>query len=184
MGYVIFQELVTMSLVMRINSSRAFYYCAIGVVLLDQTTKYLARSALGSGRVVNVIPECFDLRLGYNTGGAFGVLPAGGPLFIIAALVAIYAIVRLRGLGARTGFVSAALGLLFGGAAGNLTDRIFMPELGVTDFLDFHIRTGGSMRSWPTFNIADIGIVIGGLMMVYYAMVVRERDKANAELVN
>ena len=73
---------------------------AAAAVVVDQLTKLAARRLLEYDRPVGVIPGFFDLRLSYNSGGAFGILPSWAPLFIIVALVAIFAIVQLSKAGA------------------------------------------------------------------------------------
>lgn len=159
---------------MGLRNSIWFYSTAIDVVILDQVTKLLARTHLIEGKPVVIIPGFFDLRLAYNTGAAFGVLPNWAPLFILVGLVAIYAIVRLRragGHGSKT--LSIGLAMLLGGAIGNLFDRIVFASRGVTDFLDFHIRS--SALAWPTFNLADAAIVIGAVLVVFHVYVIEKR---------
>lgn len=155
-----------------------FYTLAISALVLDQITKFAARAMLTLGHKVTVIPGFFDLELSYNSGGAFGMLPNWTPLFIIVALVAIYAIVRLRRAGPDSRSLAIGLGLLLGGALGNLVDRLISPHREVTDFLSFHIGT----RSWPTFNVADIAIVVGALFTLFYVYVIEKRRVRGSEL--
>lgn len=142
------------------------------MVVLDHVTKYLARQSLAE-RSVTVIPGFFDLRLAYNKGAAFGILPNWAPLFILVGLVAIYAIVRLRRAGSASKSLSIGLAMMLGGAVGNLIDRIIFRDQGVTDFLDFHIKS--SALSWPTFNLADAAIVIGAILVVFHVYVIEKR---------
>ena len=143
------------------------------MALLDQVTKYLARQNLALNKPVVLIPGLLDLNLTYNTGAAFGILPDWAPLFIIVALVAIYAIVKLRSLGGGSVWVSVGLGMLLGGAVGNLIDRIGFAKRGVTDFIDVHV----SSFSWPTFNIADVAIVIGALLVISHVYIIERRHE-------
>lgn len=150
----------------RPRAAALLFYATAGVVLIvDQLTKLAARAWLQPYEPHTIIPGLFDIKLGYNTGAAFGVLPNWAPLFIIAALVVIFAVVRFSQarMGSRA-FV-LGLGLLLGGAIGNLIDRITAPGRGVTDFLSFHARIGGAIYAWPTFNIADIAIVTGAILV-------------------
>lgn len=151
-----------------------FYSTAIDVVVIDQLTKYLARQSLAH-KSVTLIPGLLDLRLAYNTGAAFSILPNWAPLFILVGLVAIYAIVKLRRAGSGSLWVSLGLGMLLGGAIGNLIDRIAFPGRGVTDFIDLHIRIKGTMQAWPTFNIADAAIVIGALLVLFHVYIIEKR---------
>jgi signal peptidase II len=147
-----------------------FYSTAIDVVVIDQVTKYLARQSLAH-KVVTLIPGLLDLRLAFNTGAAFSVLPNWAPLFILIGLVAIYAIVKLRRVGSGSLWASLGLGMLLGGAMGNLIDRIAFPGRGVTDFIDLHV----GHNAWPTFNIADVAIVIGALLVLFHVYIIEKR---------
>lgn len=160
------------------KNSVIFYLVGLGVVIVDQITKIIARNSL-SDRALNVIPGFFDLRLSYNRGAAFGVLPDWTPLFIIVALVAIFAIVKLRSAGPDSRSLSIGLGLLLGGALGNLIDRLISPGNKVTDFLSVHIASKGKTYAWPTFNIADMAIVIGAVIVLFYVYIIEKRRSEN-----
>ncbi len=128
---------------------------------VDRVTKILAERHLKGEAPLEVIPRIFQLRFTTNPGGAFGILGRAAWLFVGASLVVIVVIlVASRRPPSRGSAV--ALGLVFGGALGNLTDRLvrgprFSGE--VVDFLDFHV--------WPVFNVADSCIVIGaGLLLL------------------
>lgn len=157
-----------------------FYVPALGVLIIDQVTKAIARTELGGGESVTVIPGFFDLSLTFNSGAAFGILPNWTPLFILIALVAIYAIAKLRKAGAESRLLSVGLGVLLGGAVGNLIDRIFTSQHAVTDFIDLHVTVGGQEYSWPTFNIADVAIFVGAVLVIYYVYVI-DRRRAESE---
>ncbi|MCE5198425.1 signal peptidase II [bacterium] len=159
------------------SKSTRFYLPAVITVLVDQVSKYIARTALPANGAITVIPGVFDLRLSYNSGAAFGMFSNQAPLFIIVALVAIFAIVKLRNAGPDSGTLSVGLGLLLGGAVGNLIDRIFSRAHEVTDFLSLHISIGGQTRFWPTFNVADIAVVTGALLVFYYVYIIEKRKQ-------
>ena len=126
------------------------------VLVADQATKTWAVHRLRRGPIHIVGPV--DLRLTYNTGGAFGLGGGRAPFFMAAAVVLVVVLVRL-GRADRGLLPALALGLLVGGAAGNLSDRIFRHAAGgVVDF----VRLGW----WPTFNVADAAITCGGLLLV------------------
>lgn len=149
-----------------------FYISALALVIVDQLTKLIARAGLLEQRPVTLIPGILDLRLAYNPGAAFGVLPDWAPLFILVGLVAIYAIVRLRRVGSGSRLMSVGLGLLLGGAMGNLIDRVSSGGKGVTDFIDLTVKIAG--YQWPTFNVADIGIVVGAIMVLLHVYVIEK----------
>src|ERR1035437_6798625 len=158
---------------------KAFLYAtAVGALALDQITKAMARSVLTPDRPVRVIPGLFDLQLTFNSGAAFGILPKWAPLFIIIALVTIFGIVKLKGARGGSRSLAIGFGLLLGGAAGNLIDRLFAPSKEVTDFLSWHISIGGDVRAWPTFNVADVAIV-AGVILVVFSVFIFEKYRAD-----
>lgn len=143
---------------------------AIGaiVVLFDQITKIQVLRTIPLYTQIPVIEGFFNLVHVRNKGAAFGFLNRGDItwqfwLFLAAALIAL-AVVILLAKSARAdeyGFFTA-LGLIIGGAAGNLIDRILYRE--VIDFLDFYYGN----YHWPAFNVADIAICCGaGLALVF-----------------
>lgn len=136
-------------------------WTALGILVLDQLTKLVALQRLGPGVPVSVLDGFFSLTLIMNPGLAFGMLsstPTGWRW--IVALLSIGALAVLGLLGARLmplgGWLTGlALGLIFGGAVGNLIDRGRFGA--VVDFLDFYWRG----YHWPAFNIADSAITVG-----------------------
>ncbi|MCX8053806.1 MAG: signal peptidase II [Armatimonadetes bacterium] len=160
---------------MKDDKTLRLYTWAAGAVAIDQLTKLAARAWLKPDQPVSVIPSFFDLKLSYNSGGAFGVLPDWAPLFIIAALAAIYAIVRLGKVVEGSKILATGLGLLMGGATGNLVDRLTSRFGSVTDFLSFYVTIGSNKYAWPTFNVADIAIVAGAVMVVFYVYTVEKK---------
>ena len=163
-----------------------FYYVALTVILLDQATKLVIVRALRVGQGIPVIPGYFDIVFVLNPGAAFGFLATlseevRSPFFILITVVAVSLIVfyHTRFLHADR-LASVALGLILGGAIGNLIDRLRYGM--VVDFLDFHV----SRYHWPAFNVADSAISIGvGLMLL--DMVLdwrREKRRATTETAN
>lgn len=137
---------------------------AIAIGLLDQLTKTLIESALQPGES-RAYTGFFNLVLAYNRGAAFSMLAdASGwqrPFFIAIAVTAIVVVVWL--LARHTGDRVFCLGLtlILGGAMGNLWDRVVLGH--VVDFLDFH----AAGYHWPAFNVADSGITVGAILLVY-----------------
>lgn len=146
---------------------------AIFAVIIDQVSKAVVRSFLPVGRSVEVIPGWFSLRLVENPGAAFGALGSWPPILILIGLAAIVAIVGMRKERSKSRELAIALGLLLGGAVGNLIDRLISGH--VTDFLDFGVTFGGEFHSWPTFNLADVAITAGVLLLAYHILVVEGR---------
>lgn len=134
---------------------------ALAVLLLDQLTKLWALHRLPPGLPITVIDGLFSLTLVMNPGLAFGMFattPAGWrwlvALLSIGAL-GVLAVVGLRMLPGGGRLTPLALGLIFGGAVGNLLDRGRFGA--VVDFLDFYWRG----YHWPAFNAADSAITVG-----------------------
>lgn len=133
------------------------------VVGLDLLTKWLVSTRLTEFVETPVIPGFFSLQFVHNPGAAFGMLAGQQWLFIVVALGAVGGMLYfLRHPEGRVGLIPYALGLLMGGAIGNLVDRIrFNGE--VVDFLLFYWRD----YHFPNFNVADIGITLGvGLFLL------------------
>ena len=145
------------------HQTRLFLVIATSVVIIDQLTKLWIRANLLPG---TSLPEEDFFRLTHvqNPGAAFGLLANQGFLLIVVTLAGLLFIIFLYyWLSLQTVFGVAAFGLLFGGAVGNLIDRL---RLGyVTDFID--IRLWGDFR-WPVFNFADSSITIGVFVLAYF----------------
>ena len=140
-----------------------FVVLSLLTVILDQWTKSLARHSLAPlghrGRVV--IEGFFNLRYSENTGVAFGMLQNMPGL--ILTLVALGAFVLVLSYLRKTPddhvAIHVALGLVGGGAVGNLVDRLMFGR--VTDFIVWHYKG----HEWPAFNIADAALVVGVVVM-------------------
>jgi signal peptidase II len=138
-----------------------FFTTAVVVIALDQISKFLIRA----NRATLPVPEEGFFRITYatNTGGAFGIFANQAfliSLIAIAGIVTILFYVRYSPL--NTMPVRIALGLLLGGTAGNLIDRLCVGQ--VVDFID----VGFGQYRWPTFNIADSAIVVSVIILLYY----------------
>jgi signal peptidase II len=143
---------------------RIFWIAALVVILVDLITKIVAEAVLLRTPGISVLGDWFQLRLVYNQGAAFGLHlgPYSRWIFLTVAIVAVVVLRRMS----RTSppgdwFRQLALGLVAGGAAGNLVDRIRSTR-GVVDFLDVGV---GALR-WPTFNVADIAVSCGAIALV------------------
>ena len=143
---------------------RRWFVLAAAVVAADQATKALVLARFSVGEGVAITPF-FNLVLVYNKGAAFSFLSdAPGwqtPLLVGFALVAICSGRLPAGaLVAGRGMLSAGLGLILGGALGNVIDRLRFGQ--VVDFLDFH---AGAWH-WPAFNVADSAITVGAVLLI------------------
>lgn len=138
---------------------------AAGVLVLDQLTKQWALWALEDGPIALIGDEFLRLRLVRNPGAAFGRLTGlGGWLALLAVVAVVVIVLSLRSTERRSEAV--ALGLILGGALGNLVDRLFrgdgLADGEVVDFIDFSF--------FPTFNVADTAITLGAIAALALAL--------------
>jgi len=133
------------------------------VVALDQLTKWLAISTLTDGPVV-VVDGFFRFSLAFNTGMSFSLFTGGGQLIAFVGFGVIGFILYVMRDASRR-IEAVAFGLLLGGAVGNLLDRVFrgsgLLDGAVVDFIAFD--------SFPTFNVADMAINVGVLVLLIAA---------------
>jgi signal peptidase II len=127
------------------------------VLGLDQLTKAIVRSSMTLGESRRVIGGLLDITYVHNKGVAFGALAGGGAIVAALTGVALGAIVVYFVMRSRTAYLWLPVGLLLGGALGNLLDRA--RDGAVTDFIDPVL--------WPAFNVADSCIVIGVLGLLW-----------------
>jgi signal peptidase II len=130
---------------------------AAAVLAVDQLTKAIVRSSMRLGESRRVIGGVLDITYVHNKGVAFGVLAGGGAIVAALTGVALGAIVVYFVMRSRTAYLWLPVGLLLGGALGNLLDRA--RDGAVTDFIDPVL--------WPAFNVADSCIVIGVLGLLW-----------------
>lgn len=130
------------------------------IVLLDQISKAWALGVLADGRIIHVI-WTMQFNLTFNRGMAFSRGTGIGPIIgVIGLVVVVLLLLSLRR--AENALTRVATGLIIGGAAGNILDRLFRGSGwmrgAVVDFIDF--------QWWPVFNIADMAIMIGAATMM------------------
>jgi signal peptidase II len=147
---------------------------AAAIVLLDRATKHLIETTFAAWDTIHVIPGCFQIVSTRNTGMAFSLFdnPAQGrtsPLLVAFTIAVMGLVGWLLWQSIHSGSAEAehghwsfrlALGLILGGAAGNLYDRLVFGS--VTDFLDFYWRSA----HFPVFNLADSAITCGAIVVM------------------
>jgi signal peptidase II len=155
-----------------------FVGLAGGVLVLDQVTKALVGAALRLHESRPIIPGFLSLTLVHNSGAAFGILagersPLRTGLFLVVSIVAMGVVLwllwRLRP-GQKV--EALALSLIFGGAVGNVIDRIRFGK--VIDFVDVFYRS----YHWPAFNVADAAISVG-VFLLFWCLVIRKDHAAD-----
>jgi signal peptidase II len=127
------------------------------VMIADQLTKSIVRGTILPGDRRQVLAGILDLTNAHNKGVAFGALAGGGAIVAALTGLALGALVVYFVLRSRTPHLWLPVGLLLGGALGNLADRARMGS--VTDFID--------PRLWPAFNVADSCVVVGVLILLW-----------------
>lgn len=150
-------------------------WIAVLVILVDHITKYLAVTNLTFGEPVPVMDH-LNWTLAYNYGAAFSFLADSSGWqrwFFVGLAFAMTAFMLwwLKKLPAKVTMETVALNLVIGGAIGNVIDRIL--EGRVTDFIDFYIGTW----HYATFNIADIGITLGAVLLIVHELFFRKEEK-------
>jgi signal peptidase II len=166
------------------RNGRVFWTAAVLVIALDLITKSLVVRHLWPERVPHrIIGDVVRFTLAYNPGAAFSMSLGRYQRYLFGAfaVTALFIVWRLyrswRGAGGRRRYDVArvlALGLIWGGAAGNLIDRFRSPR-GVVDFIDIGV---GDVRFW-TFNVADSGVTIGAILLAF-VLWREDRDVAQA----
>jgi signal peptidase II len=168
-----------MSFVSSVAARWPYFAVAIVVVALDQTTKIVAHAYLRASSAVVVVPRFFNLSYSRNPGGLFGYFGdlASPWRVVLLTLLPLVAIGLIGGFIVRTEAAHRTtrlgLGLILGGAIGNLIDRVFRGE--VVDFLDVYVSSPAladwlvrniGTAHWPTFNVADSAIVVGACFLI------------------
>ncbi|MES3033981.1 MAG: signal peptidase II [Gemmatimonadota bacterium] len=158
------------------RNARLFWPVAAGFLVTDVVTKWWAVRALAPAHTRHeVLGEWLTFTLLYNPGAAFGLHLGEWSRWIFTALTigAVIILTRMYQSTAEGDTLKlTSLGMILGGAVGNLIDRLRSGQ-GVVDFIDVGI---GDLR-WPTFNVADIGVSCGALIL---AWVLWREDRAAA----
>ncbi|MBN4050021.1 signal peptidase II [Nitrospira defluvii] len=148
-----------------------------GIIIFDQITKVIVAKRFELYESVVVLEGFFSLTYILNPGAAFGFLADQSATFrmIFFLSVSVVALVLLgtffRDTPSEDTIGLTAISLLFGGAIGNLIDRIRLGE--VIDFLDFYIN----QHHWPAFNVADSAITIGISLLMFHLFLHKEDSK-------
>jgi signal peptidase II len=124
---------------------------ALFIFLADRVLKELVESSMRLGDSIPMVPGILHLTYIKNDGGAFGILGGQGSILLLGSAVAVAFVLWMLLEGPPARLMALGCGLILGGAAGNLLDRLTAGE--VTDYVD--------LRVWPVFNAADAAIVLG-----------------------
>lgn len=134
------------------------------ITVADQVSKHIVATSVEVGELIPIIDKFFYITYHTNTGAAWGIMQ--GKLYILIPITITFSIAMIYILfKTKDKLLKLALALVLGGALGNLIDRVI--KGGVTDFLDFYFGS----YNFPTFNVADIFIVIGTILLGIYIIV-------------
>jgi signal peptidase II len=147
------------------------------IALLDQLVKYKVVNGIQPSDTVQVVNNFFYLTHVKNRGAAWSILQNGRIFFIILAIagcigITYYLFKKVDNM------AKLALSFIMGGALGNLVDRVITGE--VTDFLEFHFGT----YIFPIFNVADIFIVVGTVILVIYMLFFSSNESKKSSTEN
>jgi len=145
--------------VSRAGSAGLALTLALSVFLADQVLKKLVEGSMRLGETIPVIPHVLHLTYIKNDGGAFGILGGQSGLLLLGSIIAVAFVLWTLFKGSPTRATTLGCGLILGGAAGNLLDRLSTGL--VTDYVD--------LRVWPVFNTADAAIVLGVAILLLAA---------------
>lgn len=142
------------------------------VLLLDQLSKIFILPLIDAGQSIKILPF-LNFNLAHNYGAAFGILSQESGwqrwLFVaVAVLVSIILLLWAKRLSSKDWGLTIAIGLLLGGAWGNMLDRIWRGT--VIDFIDFYIRDW----HWYLFNVADAGICVGAVLLLWFSFTYKQ----------
>ena len=150
----------------------AYIITVLITILLDQASKMAILANFKPGQSKAIIGNIFALTYVTNKGGAFGLF-SGHPWFFVAlaGLLVLAGIAFIPKIWKMPGMIKLSFGLLVGGTVGNLIDRLRFGS--VVDFLDFKV--------WPTFNVADIAICVGVILLVIQLLTIKDHEENEEE---
>ena len=135
------------------------YFVALIIAVFDQIIKRLVVNNFYFGESLPIINDILHITYVKNTGAAFGILKNQTQLFVILSIIIIAVFLYLRKKYIKGNLlVDVTIGLIIGGAIGNLVDRVWLGY--VVDYLD--------LRVWPVFNLADSAVVVGAFLLAFY----------------
>ncbi len=160
---------------LRFRGARAWFVLSAAIIVIDQVTKRYVVANFEYARP-QTISSWLDITLLHNTGAAFSFLAGAGGwqrwLFIALGIaVSLLVVYWLPRLAKGQWMLAAALALIMGGAIGNVIDRVAYGY--VVDFIHVHYER----HYWPAFNVADMGISVGAVLLIVDAFFARDPDK-------
>jgi signal peptidase II len=151
-----------------------FLIPAMVVILVDQITKQIVWRVFDVGGFTDIIPGMLRITLIKNAGAAFGMFEGGRVFFVVASFVAAAVILYIGfRLPPTERLKRILLGLILGGALGNLIDRIY--DGAVIDFIEMGLRG----HWWPVYNVADIAVSVGAVLLLFQLLFLTQHPAAD-----
>jgi signal peptidase II len=148
----------------------------------DQLTKYVVLQFLGQGQEREIIEGFFRFVHWGNTGAAWSLFRGNNSFLAVVAAVALVGLFLARKhFDTRTRLGQLAFGMILGGIAGNLTDRLIPSRQHVIDFLYFYVNTDRGEVGFPAFNVADSGICVGVALVFWVTWRTEKSAKLEAK---
>lgn len=158
------------------KNKKLIYTLAMIFMLLDQTIKLIVTSNMDLLQEITIIPNFFSLYYLKNTGAAFSIFGNQTILLIIISIICLIILKNyIKKLQRVTNLTIISLGIMTGGIIGNLFDRVLYQS--VIDYLSFNFFG----YSFPVFNLADIGITIGAILLII-DLIIEEREKKSSKV--
>ncbi len=146
---------------------------AAAIIAFDQATKFwIVLDIMSPPRIIEITPF-FNIVMVWNRGASFGLFSSASPwtpVFLGTVAVVISIVLSVWMYRARSRWLAVSLGFVIGGALGNAIDRALYGA--VADFLDFHAYG----YHWPAFNVADIAISVGVVMLLFDGLIEKRRN--------
>jgi signal peptidase II len=151
----------------------------IAIIIADQISKAVMLRVLEQHPFGIPVLPVFSLVMAWNPGVSFSMLRNAGPFLLSGGAILVSAALLIWLTRVEAALTALGIGCVAGGALGNVIDRL--TQGAVFDFLDFYIRTGsGREWHWPAFNLADTGITIGVVLLLFDGLFHRV-DRAKTE---
>jgi signal peptidase II len=149
----------------------------------DQLTKYLVLQFLGQGQERVIVDGFFRFVHWGNTGAAWSLFRGNNAILAVVAAIALVGLFLARKhFDTRTALGQFAFGMILGGIAGNLTDRLLPSRQHVIDFLYFYVNTDRGEVGFPAFNVADSGICVGVALVFWVTWQAERKGKGSCKV--
>ncbi|MFC1741459.1 signal peptidase II [Nanoarchaeota archaeon] len=153
-----------------VEHNLALVIVAVTIIVVERMVKFYVTQNLRIGESIRVIGNFLRITRAENTGAGFGILQGQSWLFVLAALVVMVLIIYFYNQIIYNMLLVFAFALILGGTVGNLMDRLFFGH--VIDYID--------LAFWPTFNLSDLALSAGALLLIVYLYMCKNQPEKEA----